>query len=81
MTTQPKYQDEPTHLRDPIWERGQIEPWELLRICAWKSAKNLALLSLNDPDDIRIRTRNACDSVKQLHDASVVWGSPGLTDT
>jgi hypothetical protein len=43
MTTQPKYQDEPTYLRDPIWERGQIEPWELLRICAWKSAKNLGL--------------------------------------
>jgi hypothetical protein len=41
MTTQPKYQDEPTYLRDPIWERGQIEPWELLRICAWKSAKKL----------------------------------------
>lgn len=49
----PRYQTEPLWLREEIWARGYIEPWELLQISAWKSANgNLALLSLNAPVDI-----------------------------
>ncbi len=31
-----KYQEESVELRSDIWQRGHIEPWELLRISAWK---------------------------------------------
>jgi hypothetical protein len=49
----PTYQTEPLWLRQTIWARGHVEPWELLQISAWKSANaNLALLSLNTPADI-----------------------------
>ena len=49
----PRYQNEPLWLREELWARGHIEPWELLQISAWKSANaNLALLSLNTPADI-----------------------------
>lgn len=72
MRRQPEYQVEPTELWNPIWERGHIEPWELLRICAWKSAKSLASLSLNDQDDIRTRTHQACEHVMPFKDADVL---------
>ena len=53
----PGFQTEPVELRSAILTRGHIEPWELLRICAWKSAKGLAWLTLNTEEDIRKYTR------------------------
>ena len=46
------YQEEPVFLVDGILERGCISPWELLRIVSWKSAKGVALLSLNTEAEI-----------------------------
>jgi hypothetical protein len=55
----PGFQTEPVELQNAILARGHIEPWELLRICAWKSAKGLAWLTLNTEDEIRNYTREA----------------------
>ena len=46
------YQEEPVFLVDGILERGYISPWELLKIVSWKSAKGVALLSLNTEAEI-----------------------------
>jgi len=76
MRSKPKYQVEPTHIKKGIWERGHIEPWELLRICAWKSAQGLASLSMNDEELIRERTAAACVALEQLHDTDVLATEP-----
>ena len=60
----PCFQTEPVELRNAILARGHIEPWELLRICAWKSAKGLAWLTLNTEDEIRNYTREAITALK-----------------
>jgi len=72
MRSKPGYQVEPVGLRDGIWERGYITAWELLRICAWKSAKGVALLSLNAEAEIEERTRNACTQLRWLKDADAL---------
>ena len=46
------YQEEPVFLVDGILERGNISPWELLKIVSWKSAKGVAFLSLNTEAEI-----------------------------
>ena len=46
------YREEPVFLVDEILERGYISPWELLKIVSWKSAKGVALLSLNTEAEI-----------------------------
>src|SRR5665811_2363890 len=71
MRPRPTYQIEPIELRAQIWDRGHVEPWELLRICAWKSARGLAPLSLNDEQEIRDRTRDACQELRPLEDAGL----------
>jgi len=60
----PGFQTEPIELRYAILARGHIEPWEMLRICAWKSAKGLAWLTLNTEDEIRSYTREAITVLK-----------------
>lgn len=72
----PAYQQEPSWLRDGIWDRGFITPWELLRICAWKSAKNVALLSLNTEDEITGRTRETVDHLVDLRRHAALGPSP-----
>jgi hypothetical protein len=67
----PGFQAEPTELRSVILDRGHIEPWELLRICAWKSAKGLAWLTLNTEEEIRNYTRETI---------AVLKASGGATD-
>jgi hypothetical protein len=49
----PPFQIEPRELITDINARGHISPWEFLRICAWKSAKNLAWVSLNSEAEIQ----------------------------
>jgi hypothetical protein len=46
------YQEEPVFLVNGILERGYLSPWELLKIVSWKSAKGVALLSLNTEAEI-----------------------------
>jgi hypothetical protein len=41
--------DPPSELAEAAWERGHIEPWDLLRITAWKAAITPAWLSVEDP--------------------------------
>lgn len=60
----PAYQVEPVELRPLIWKRGYATPWELLRICAWKSAKDLAYLPLNPESLIEERTGQAVDALR-----------------
>ena len=60
-----KYQIRPTELREPILARGYIESHELFRIIAWKSAKGLAWLSLNDPKKIEQTTRETLRLLKE----------------
>ena len=76
MSTRPKYQREPVELRDLIWTRGLIEPWELLQICAWKSAKGLAPISLNDEAIIRDTTAKVCEVLRPMRELDVLAGEP-----
>lgn len=76
MSSKPAYQVEPVDLRPTIWERGHVEPWELLRICAWKSAQGLANLAMNDEEDIRSRTRNACSALREFQQHDVLAAPP-----
>jgi hypothetical protein len=62
--TKPGYQTEPRELVGAIWERGHIRPWELFRIVSWKSAKGVALLSLNSEDEIEEWTADALRLLK-----------------
>jgi len=67
----PDYQTEPKHLQELIWQRGFIQPWELLKIAAWKSANgNLAWLSLNTPETIEGITGTVLDFVRDYRDAN-----------
>ena len=68
----PDYQREPISLRETIWERGHIEPWEFLQISAWKSANgNLALLSLNEPAAVIEYTKAAVTALAPYRTADV----------
>lgn len=49
-----------------------MEPWELLRVCAWKSARGLANLALNDERDIRDRTEQACEVLMEFRNHDVL---------
>jgi len=77
----PGFQVEPVELRTAILARGHMEPWELLRICAWKSAKGLAWLTLNTEDEIRNYTREAITALKAPDvSADVLNGNLSETD-
>jgi hypothetical protein len=65
----PKYQREPTELREVIWRQGLITPWQLLRIASWKSARSLAHLSLNNPADIEAATGAALTAASPFRTA------------
>ncbi len=80
MIPRPTYQQEPIWLRDGIWASGHIEPWDLLRICAWKSAKGLAPLSLNSEEVILAATTNACTALEPLHDHDVLIDETDWSD-
>ena len=65
----PEFQNEPREIVDGILERGEVSPWELLKIVSWKSAKGVAWLSLNSEEGIKTVTREAIDALK-------VWEGP-----
>lgn len=58
------YQVRPNHVADSAWRLGYMTPLELFRVAAWKSAKNLAELTLNSEDDIMQYTRDAIDGLR-----------------
>ena len=66
------YREEPVFLVDEILERGYISPWELLKIVSWKSAKGVALLSLNTEAEIVELTSEA---VRDLTTGSWPYGA------
>lgn len=72
MRARPSYQHEPFHLREAIWSRGYMTALQMLRIAAWKSARGLALLTLNDEDLIRLRTADAFDAIRPWRAADVL---------
>ena len=45
---------------------------QMLRIAAWKSARGLASLTLNDEDSIRLRTANAMDAIRPWRSTDVL---------
>ena len=72
MRARPSYQHEPFHLREAIWSRGYMTALQMLRIAAWKSARGLASLTLNDEDLIRLRTADAFDAIRPWRAADVL---------
>ncbi len=73
MAAKKAYHDEvPAPLVARFWEQGEISPFQLMRVVAWKSAQPLAELSLNDEDLIRDRTRSAMLAIRQFRDSNVV---------
>lgn len=68
-----KYQNYITDdVRQRIWDLGQIQPLNLFKIAAWKSAKGLAELTLNSEDDIAEATSIAVSSVRTLENFDVL---------
>lgn len=59
MRRKPEYQDPPLWIAGNAWERGHIEPFELARIAAWKSARSVAAVTVNRPGEIEFWTRAA----------------------
>jgi hypothetical protein len=53
----PEYQKRPVEITKNAWDRGYIEPFELARIAAWKSAKSVAGITVNNPEEIEDCTR------------------------
>lgn len=72
MKNKRAYQERPDHLRPLIWHQGHITPWQLLRIVSWKSAKGVALLSLNDEESIETVTAGSLQAVAGFRDRDIV---------
>jgi hypothetical protein len=73
MTARKLYHEPvPAALVARFWEQGEISPFQLMRVVAWKSAQPLAELSLNDEDMIRDRTRAAMRAIGQFRGVNVV---------
>lgn len=81
MATRKLYQEPvPRALVASFWEQGEISPFQLMRVVAWKSARPLADLSLNDENLIRARTRSAMAAIEWLRGSNVItqqvdWGA------
>ncbi|MCE9621857.1 MAG: hypothetical protein K8R99_05875 [Actinomycetia bacterium] len=71
MSKRKPYQERPQS-RDAVWAQGYITPWQLLRIAAWKSAKGVALLSLNDEDTIVDQTRLLMAAIAPYRNHNVI---------
>jgi hypothetical protein len=68
-----KYHDPPSQaFVELLWKQQEIQPFQLMRIVAWKSAGALAELTLNDENDILIRTRHAMVAILPFRGLNVV---------
>jgi hypothetical protein len=69
----PDYQlPPPPSLRDEVWGSGRITALQLFRIGAWKSAKGLALMSLNSEEHIKAVSEGAVAALKSFRDVDVL---------
>ena len=57
---------------DGMWERGRISGFELVRIGAWKSAKSVALLTVNSESFIESCTANAMAVIRPFREVDVI---------
>lgn len=64
MRKRPVYQARPSEITRKAWERGYIEAFELTRIAAWKNARSVATITLNEPEHIEACTRAAIAVVR-----------------
>lgn len=64
MTRRPEYQERPAWITERAWSRGYIEAFELTRIAAWKSARAVAAITVNEPAEIEARTREAMSVIR-----------------
>jgi hypothetical protein len=68
-----KYQEEiGLDVVQRIWDRGFLTGFELLRIGAWKSAKSIALLTVNEEDQIELVTKVALTALNNYRSVNVV---------
>lgn len=59
-------------MAEPALERGYFLGLEILRIGAWKSARGLALLTLNTEEDFRSVTGGAIRAIAQLRNRTAL---------
>jgi hypothetical protein len=59
-----EYQCRPERIAVDAWNRGYIEAFELARIAAWKSARSVAAITVNNPREIESCTRDAMSAIK-----------------
>jgi hypothetical protein len=52
MTSRPEYQERPAWITGRAWARGYLDAFELTRIAAWKSARAVAAITVNEPAEI-----------------------------
>lgn len=67
----PDYQTEPKELREVIWSAGTIMPLQLFRIVAWKSAQGLAWVTLNNENDIALRSTECLQALVDWRTADI----------
>lgn len=58
----PEYQNRPCRITAGAWDRGYITAFELARIAAWKNAKSVAVITVNNPGDIEGAHKRRCQS-------------------
>ena len=76
-----KYQEEiGLDVVQRIWDRGFLTGFELLRIGAWKSAKSIALLTVNEEDQIELVTKVALTAIDHYRSVNVVVDSVDWDD-
>ena len=59
MPGRPEYQNRPCWIAAEAWDRGCIKAFELARIAAWKSARSVADVTVNEPAEIEGCTQAA----------------------
>lgn len=64
MQKRPEYQKRPIEITEKAWNRGYITAFELTRIAAWKSAKSVAGITVNEQEEIMACTRATMAVIK-----------------
>lgn len=75
MAKMSRYQSEPNWIHHVAWGRAQphLTPLELFRIGAWKSAKGLASMSLNEPGAIEACTARTMERIATVSKNGHNW--------
>lgn len=76
MATRKAYQQPVTDLFvSALWEQGHVTPLQFFRIAAWKSAQNLAELTINQEKDFVDRTGDAMTAILPFRNSNVIQES------